>query len=129
MGLYPVRRVQQILWIEIITKALVGVTLVIAPLTVASILGLQRPETGFWPRLLDGLTLGVAAGVWVGLKFPNAHGSLGPGGLIPINLFAASALIIPLILGSAAPTKRGKLCIAVLALLLLALAFLEIAHA
>jgi hypothetical protein len=120
--------VQQILWIEIIAKALIGVTLMIAPLTAASILGVQRPDTGFWPRLLGGLTLGVAAGVWVGTEFPNVHGSLGPGGLIPINLFAAGALIAQLILGSAAPTKRGKLCIAVSVLLLLALAFLEIAH-
>ena len=44
------------------------------------------------------------------------------------NFAAAGALIAPLILGKAAPSRRGKLVIAASAVLLLALAFLEIAH-
>lgn len=119
---------QQILWAEIITKAVIGALLVIAPLTSASALGLQRPDRGFWPRLLGGLTLGIAAGVWIGLKFPNVRGAIGPGGLIPINFAAAAMLIAPLILGHAAPSRRGKLIIVLCAVALLALAFLEIAH-
>ncbi|HEY8194318.1 MAG TPA: ABC transporter permease [Hyphomicrobium sp.] len=119
---------QQILWAEIFLKAVAGAVLVIAPLTVISLVGLQRPETGFWPRLLGAVTLAVAAGIWVGLQFPSAQGPIGPAGLIPINLFAAAALIAPLVLGKAAPSRRGKLFIAATAVLLLALAFLEIAH-
>ena len=122
------RLVQQILWAEIFLKTAAGALLVIAPLTAISLAGLQRPETGFWPRLLGAVTLAVATGIWVGLQFPSAHGPIGPAGLLPINLFAAAALIAPLILGTATPSRRGKLFIAASAVLLLALAFLEIAH-
>jgi hypothetical protein len=120
--------VQQILWAEIIVKGILGAVLLIGPQAASVVFGMQRPATGFWPRLLGGVVLGIAAGVWIGLKFPNAQGSIGPAGLIPINLLAAAALIAPLILGTAAPSRRGKLVIAASAFLLLALAFLEIAH-
>jgi hypothetical protein len=120
--------VQQILWAEIFLKAAVGMALMIAPLTLIAVVGIAKPEAGFWPRLLGGVSLGIATGVWIGLAFPQAHGAIGPAGLIPINLFAASALLGPLILNRAAPTRRGKLFLAACAVLLLALAFLEIAH-
>lgn len=119
---------QQILWAEIIIKAIAGGLLVFAPLTVLTLLGLERPNTGFWPRLIGAVTLGIAAGVWIGLQFPAAKGPIGPGGLIAINFATAGALIAPLILGTAAPSRRGKLVVAIVAILLLALAFLEIAH-
>ena len=120
---------QQILWADIIVKAGAGLALLIAPLTLITITGLAKPETGFWPRLVGGTSLGIAAGVWLGLAFPQVRGAIGPAGLIPINLLAASALLAPLILGSAAPTRRGKLLLSACVVLLLILAFLEIAHA
>ena len=119
---------EQILWAEITIKAITGGVLVFAPLTALALLGIERPEAGFWPRLLGAVTLGIAAGIWIGLQFPAAKGAIGPGGQIPINLAAAGALIAPLILGKAAPSRRGKLVIAASAVLLLGLAFLEIAH-
>jgi hypothetical protein len=119
---------QQILWVEIVLKAAIGAALVTVPLTVISLAGLQRPETGFWPRLLGALVLAVATSVWIGIRFPEARGAIGPAGLIPINLYAAAAMLAPLVLGRAAPTRWGRLLIAVGAALLLGLAFVEIAH-
>ncbi len=120
---------QQILWAEIFLKALAGAILVIAPLTAIRVAGLHKPNEGFWPRLLGALLLGVATGIWFGLQFPAAKGAIGPAGLIPINLLTAAAMLAALVLGSAAPTRRGRLFIAAAGVLLLALAFLEIAHA
>jgi hypothetical protein len=120
--------VEQLLWAEIIFKFVSGAALVLAPLSLSSLLGLERPETGFWPRIIGAITIGIAVGIWIGLRFPTAKGAIGPGGLIPINLAVAGALIAPLILGKAARSRRGKLVIFVTAVLLLALAFLEIAH-
>jgi len=120
--------VQQILWAEIFIKAIAGGLLFLAPLTTSTLLGLERPSTGFWPRLLGAMTVGIAAGVWIGLQFSAARGAIGPGGLIAINFATAAALIAALILGTAAPSRRGKLVIVIVAVLLLALAFLEIAH-
>jgi hypothetical protein len=120
--------VQQLLWLEVILKAAAGLTLVLVPLTAIRMTGMQRPETGFWPRLLGAVVLGIAAAVFVTLHFPEAHGGLGPAGLIPINLAGAGAMIAPLIMGTAAPTRRGKLFILANAVTLLTLAFMEIAH-
>jgi hypothetical protein len=120
--------VQQILWFEVILKAAAGLTLVLIPLTAIRFTGMQRPETGFWPRLLGAVVLGIAAAVFITLHFPDARGGLGPAGLIPINLAGAAAMLAPLVMGTAAPTRRGKLFIIVNAVVLLALAFLEIAH-
>ncbi len=119
---------QQILWLEVLLKAAAGLTLVLVPLTAIRITGMQKPESGFWPRLLGAVVLGIAAAVFVTLQFPDARGGLGPAGLIPINLAGAGAMLAPLILGTAAPTRRGRLFILVNAVVLLALAFLEIAH-
>jgi hypothetical protein len=120
--------VQQILWTEIVLKAFAGAALIIAPLTLLSFLGLYRPATGFWPRLVGAISLGLAAGIWLGLQFPDAKGTLGPAGLIPINLFTAAALLASLVLGHAAPKRRGTMVVAATTLLLFALALLEIAH-
>lgn len=119
---------QQILWFEVIIKAAAGFTLLLIPLTAIRITGMQRPETGFWPRLLGAVVLGIAAAAFITLQFPDARGGLGPAGLIPINLAGAVAMIAPLIMGMAAPTRRGKLFILTNAVVLLTLAFLEIAH-
>lgn len=120
---------QQILWVEIILKTVAGGLLFLAPLTTATLLGLERPNTGFWPRVLGAVSLGIAAGIWIGLQVPTARGAIGPAGLIALNFATAAALIAPLILGTAAPSRRGKLVVVIAAILLLALAFLEIAHA
>ncbi len=119
---------QQILWLEVILKAAAGLALITLPLTVIRFLGLQRPETGFWPRLLGGVILGIAAGVFITLQLPNARGGIGPAGLAAINLASAAMLIAPLIMATAAPTRRGRALIVLAAVALLALAFLEIAH-
>ncbi len=119
---------QQILWFEVIIKAAAGLTLILVPLSAIRLVGMQRPETGFWPRLLGAVVLGLAAAVFITIAYPSARGGLGPAGLIPINLAGAGAMIGPLIMGMAAPTRRGRLFILANAIVLLALAFLEIAH-
>jgi hypothetical protein len=45
--------VQQLLWLETLLKFVPGLLLALAPLTTLRVLGLPRPETGFWPRLLE----------------------------------------------------------------------------
>lgn len=120
---------QQILWAEITIKGAVGGILLLAPLIALSIAGLQKPDSGFWPRITGGLTLAIAASIWIGLQYPNARGSIGPAALVVINLTTAAVLIAALVMGAAATTRRGKLVAAACAALLLALGFLEIAHA
>ena len=119
---------QQILWFELLLKGAAGLLLILVPLTSIRSAGLDRPGTGFWPRLVGGILLGLAAAVYVTLSYPEARGALGAAGLVPVNLAAAAMMIAPLIMGTAAPTRRGRLFILAMAIVSLTLAFLEIAH-
>ena len=118
---------QQILWLDVMLKAAVGGVLLVAPLMTCSLAGLERPATPFWPRLVGGLVLGIAGAAFVALRLPDARGGLGAAGLIAINLGTAAAILVPLILGSAAPTRRGQVIVVVNLMVLLVLAFAEIA--
>ncbi|MBS0240449.1 MAG: ABC transporter permease [Proteobacteria bacterium] len=119
----------QILWTEITIKAVAGLVLVLVPLSALAIVGLARPTTGLWPRLTGALLLAIAASIWIGLEYPSARGSIGPAALVSLNLFPAAVLIAALVMGTAAPTRRGQLILGLSAITLTLLAFLEIAHA
>ena len=119
---------QQILWAEIAVKGAIGALLLIAPLSCLTIAGLQKPDTGFWPRLTGALAAAIALSIWIGLAYPQARGSIGPAALVSINLTSAAMLLSALVMGSAAPTRRGKIVIAASTVVLLAFGFLEIAH-
>ncbi|WP_423414708.1 ABC transporter permease [Hyphomicrobium sp. B1] len=120
---------QQILWAEIAIKGTTGVVLIVVPLITLTLAGIEKPNSGLWPRLTGALILSIAVSVWIGLTYPEARGSIGPAALVPINLISAAILIAALVMGAAAPTRRGKLIVAAGAVVLLALGFLEIAHA
>lgn len=119
---------QQILWAEIAIKGTIGAILLALPLIALTLSGVCKPDTGFWPRLTGALSLAIAASIWIGLQYPQARGSIGPAALVPINLISGAFLIAALVMGAAAPTRRGKLTVAAGAVVLLTLGFLEIAH-
>lgn len=118
----------QILWFEIFYKGLIGIALLTIPVAAARTVGLPRPNSGFWPRLVGTLSLALAFGVLVGTTFPDARGGLGPSSLIAINLVGVAGLVAPLVLGAGPATRRGRIFIILNAILLGILAFLEIAH-
>ena len=118
----------QILWFEVAFKAITGAALFALPLSHIRIFGLAKADTGFWPRSCGALLIGIAAAVFIGLEYPEVHGATGPAGLIAVNLSGAAALIGHLIMGSAAPARRGRVMVLLTVILLLALAFAEIAH-
>jgi hypothetical protein len=120
--------VPDLLWVEVALKAAAGLTLVLLPVSAISLVGMERPASGFWPRLLGAVVLAIAIGVALPLYWPDIKGGIGYAGLVPINLLGAAAMLAPLIMGSAAPSKRGKAFIFANALTLLALAFVEISY-
>ena len=120
---------QQILWTEIVLKAVAGLLLLAAPGSVLMLAGLARPLTALWPRLTGALLLAIAGSIWIGREYPAARGSIGPAALVPLNLLPAAVLAAALVMGTAAPTRRGKLAVALIAIVLALLGFLEIAHA
>ena len=56
---------QQLLWLETLLKLIPGLLLALTPLTTLRILGLPRPDTGYWPRLCGALLLGFAGALFI----------------------------------------------------------------
>ena len=118
----------QLLWIEVIANGSLGLVLLAAPSLLISALGLAPSGSSFWPRLTGGMLLGTAIATAAGLAGWTKSG-LGLGGHVAINVTVALALVSMLVLGPVVPTRRGRAFLWLLALSLLALAFVEIAHA
>jgi hypothetical protein len=118
----------QLLWIESVLKAASGLALVAAPGVIIRLLGLAPSAGGFWPRLLGTTLLGMALATTLQARAINASG-LGLAGSVAINLTVAVMIIALLILGQAAPTRRGRITLAFASALLVLLSLVEIAHA
>jgi hypothetical protein len=119
--------VQQLLWLETLLKGAGGILLLVTPLTVIKIFGLPRSDSGFWPRLLGAVLLGLSGACIMQARLAGSKG-LATGGLVLINLTVTAVLVIMLALGGGAPTSRGRLALGLVAALLLGLSLIEIAY-
>jgi hypothetical protein len=119
--------VQQLLWIETLLKLAGGLVLVLAPLATIRLLGLPRTETGFWPRLLGFVLIGLAGALFVEGSQPGSRG-LGLLGCVIVNFCAVSMLGGLLALEAGPPSARGRAVLWALVVLLVSLSVLEIAN-
>jgi hypothetical protein len=117
--------VQQLLWIETLLKLVPGLLLVLAPLTTLRVLGLPRPDTGFWPRLTGALLVGMAGALFV--EGAQSGRGLGLAGAIIINLCGATVLAILLVLDRGPASTRGRVVVWALTCTLVVLSVVEIA--
>jgi hypothetical protein len=120
--------VHQLLWLEIILKLAAGAALVLFPLATIKVLGLAPSPTGFWPRVVGALLIGIAAALFIEGAWAGSRG-LGLAGLVIINLLAAAVVALAALFGGGAPTRRGTFVLWALVVLLFVLALFEIAHA
>ncbi|MBI1650691.1 ABC transporter permease [Hyphomicrobium sulfonivorans] len=116
---------QQLLWIETLLKFIPGLLLVIAPLTTLRVLGLPRPDAGFWPRLCGALLLGLAGATFIE-GTSKGHG-LGLAGVIVVNLTGAAVLASLLILEAGPKSRRGTIAVWLTVCALVLLSITEIA--
>ena len=119
---------QQLLWLETLLKLAGGGILLLAPRAVIRALGLPPATSGFWPRIVGTLLIGIGAAAYIEGAWPGSRG-LGLAGLVAINLAGAAVIAAAALLGRGAPTRRGSFALWVLVALLLALSLLEIAQA
>jgi len=120
---------QQLLWIETLLKLSGGLVLLLTPMTAITVLGLPRTDSGFWPRLLGAVLIGLAAATFLEGRFGGASRGLGIAGCLLVNLAAATMVSAMLVLGTASRTKRGVVVLWLLVAALLLLSSFEIAHA
>ncbi len=115
---------QQLLWIETLLKGVGGMVLCVLPLTTARVVGLPVAASGFWPRTLGAILLGLAVSTFIEGS-QNGQRGLGLDGLIAINLAGALMVMSLLMARRAATTRRGRFTLWLLCCTLLTLAGLE----
>lgn len=118
----------QLLWLETLLKLAGGAALLLAPLTTIRIFGLPASASGFWPRLLGVVLVGIGGATFIEGAWEGSRG-LGLAGLIVINLVAAAVVALIAVFGGGAQTRRGSLALWSLVVLLIVLVLFEIAHA
>jgi hypothetical protein len=116
---------QQLLWLEMLLKLVAGLLLTLAPLTTLRILGLPRPDTGFWPRVCGALLLGMAGALF--LEGTSRGHGLGLAGAIVINLCGAAVLAAQLVLEAGPASRRGRITVWLAVCLLVIVSVVEIA--
>lgn len=119
---------QQLLWIETLLKFAGGMVLVLTPLTAIKVLGLPRTDSGFWPRLLGSVLIGLAAATFLEGRFQGATRGLGVAGCLLVNTASTALLVSQLVLGGAQQSQRGQAVLWLLVLTLVTLIVVEIAH-
>lgn len=117
---------QQLLWIETLLKLSAGLPLALMPLSTIRLLGLPRPESGFWPRLCGALLIGIAGALLLEGRTPGSQG-LGLAGIVVINLCGASLLSALLVLEKGPASARGRIIVWLVVVVLLTLSLFEIA--
>ena len=118
---------QQSLWIEFLLNFFGGLALVVAPLTTIRVLGLPPVPTGFWPRLVGTLLLGISGALFLEGSVPGSRG-LGLAGCLIVNFSAVSIMAAMLVLEAGPPSARGRAFLWALIVLLLWLSALEFAN-
>lgn len=119
---------QQLLWIETLLKFSGGLVLVLAPLTAIRLLGLPGTDSGFWPRLLGAVLIGLAAAIFFEGRFGGSPRGLGIAGCFMVNVAAVTMLVTHMVLSRSVQTRRGQSVLWLLIALLLLLMVFEIAH-
>ncbi len=117
----------QLLWIETLLKLAGGAIHLIAPLTAIRLLGLPPAGSGFWPRLLGAVLIGIGGAAYIEGAWDGVRG-LGLAGLIVINIASAAVLGAAAVLGGPSRTRRGTFVLWSLVVALIVLVLFEIAH-
>jgi len=118
--------VQQLLWIETLLKLMSGLVLAIAPMSAIKLFGLPRTGTGFWPRLLGAVLIGLAVAMFLEARVGGSHG-LGLAGCAVVNLAGAAMMATLLVMDAGPPSVRGRGLLWLLVIVLLVLSIIEIA--
>ena len=118
----------QLLRIELGVLATLAVLLLVIPAITIRVAGLPPAASNFWPRLFGGAVAGLIIATIAGDQGWTRSG-IGLGAFIAINLTLAFTLASILVAGQPVPTRRGRVVLWVLTVVLAALGFVQIAYA
>ncbi|MEO1266107.1 MAG: hypothetical protein AAFV26_10415 [Pseudomonadota bacterium] len=115
----------QILFLDLVSKAVIGGLLLLFPITTARVFGLPHGQVGLWARLLGAQLLGIALAIYI--EHDNQMNGLGLTGLIGINI-ATMLVLLTFTVAQGAGTKRGTALLWFLTIGAFGLSVLQIAQ-
>lgn len=117
-----------LLKVHLALYALLIVLLLFIPSLTIRALGLPPAPAAFWPRLVGGLLLAISvAAIASDQGWMKPGTGIGIGAFVAINLTLAFVLASLLAVGGQVPTRRGRAVLWLLAIVMAALGFTEIA--
>lgn len=116
-----------ILLIDSVINFLIGVLLLFYPRTLVELLGIPLVGNAFYPSILGAILVGIGMALFLEWRKTSSNFiGLGIGGAIVINICAALALLVWLVLGDLAIPLRGRLILWGLVLLIIGVVIPEI---
>lgn len=122
---------EKLLTLELLISGGAGAVLLLIPGIAGRLLGWGVPGSLVWPRLAGALLAGLAVATGAqlaGWSKTGAEAGLGLAGHVAINFVLSFVLLSIAVVGAPMPTRRGRWSAALLALGLIVLGLVEIAH-
>lgn len=116
-----------LLTIDGVINLCLGVLLVLFPSTIATVLGIPRPASTFYPNILGAVLLGIGIALCMERGTHALTRGLGLHGAIVINLCAAFVLAAWLLLGDLGLSLRGLVTLWSVVGILVTVSFAELA--
>lgn len=121
------RQRASLLIIDGIINLILGALLVVFPSGLVETLGLPAGDERFYPTVLGAVLIGIGLALLIEAnRLPGGLVGLGLGGALAINLAAAAALSIWLVLGDLTIPTRGKVLLGVLSVGLVVISAAEL---
>lgn len=116
-----------ILLIDSVINFLIGVLLLFYPSSAIELLGIPLVGNAFYPSILGAILVGIGIALFLEWRRTSSNFiGLGIGGAVVINICAALALLVWLVLGDLAIPLRGRLILWGLVLLIIGVVIPEI---
>lgn len=118
--------IRQLILMEVATKLVTGLILLIMPQLALRIAGLPRSDQPLWARVLGGASIGLAVAAFIDIQLPGTRG-IGLAGLVAVNLALAAAIGLQMILSLDGISRRGRILLAIICGALVTASLVEIA--
>ena len=116
-----------LLIIDGIINLVLGILLLLFPVGIAELLGVPESRINFYPTILGAVIFGIGVALLIEVYgVPRGIRGLGLGGAIAINLCAATALLVWLVVTPLGIPLRGYIILWTIAIIVFIIGFVEL---
>lgn len=121
------KKQKTLLIIDGIINLVLGILLLLFPVGIAELLGVPESRINFYPTILGAVIFGIGVALLIEVYgVPRGIRGLGLGGAIAINLCAATALLVWLVVTPLGIPLRGYIILWTIAIIVFIIGFVEL---